>query len=83
MFKQLKALWNIPQQLDAISKRHFADRVLMHDCLQKFDQFMTIARRLDESHPDLRAASDKIGAAAIAKMLAEHAVRAKQQGENF
>ena len=83
MFTQLKRLWKLPQQLDAVSLRHAYDRGMMQKCLYNFEQFMQIARRLDENNPDRRAESDRIGAAAIAKILAEEAVRAKQAGENF
>ena len=82
MLTQLKRLWNLPQQLDAVSQRHAYDRDLMQKCLHNFEQFMLIARRLDELNPLRRAESDRIGAAAIAKMLAEEAARAKQAGEN-
>ena len=77
MFTQLKRLWNLPQQLDAVSQRHAYDRGMTQKCLHNFEQFMQIARRLDESNPD------RIGAAALARILAEEAARAKQAGENF
>ncbi len=83
MFTQLKRLWNLPQQLDAVSQRHAYDRGMTQKCLHNFEQFMQIARRLDENNPDRRAESDRIGAAAIARILAEEAARAKQAGENF
>ena len=83
MFTQLKRLWNLPQQLDAISVRHAHDRGLTQKCLHNFERFMQIASHLDENNPHHRAESDRSGAAAIAKILADEAVRAKQAGENF
>ena len=80
MLKRLKDLWNLPTQLAELSTRIERTYSQTHDCLYKFNQFMLIAQRLDELNPDRRAESDRIGAAAIAKMLAEDAARHKQEG---
>ena len=89
MLKNLENLWNLPRQLDQISfqlgclgKHLYQTNSLTEECLRDFQQFMAIARRLDEANPDRRAESDRIGAAAIAKMLAEDAVRRKQEGRS-
>ena len=82
MLKHLKDLWNLPTQLGQISSQLDHLRTEALDCLYKFDLFMATAHRLDELNPDRRDESDRIGAAAIAKMLAEDAVRRKQEGRS-
>ena len=82
MLRNLRALWNIPARLERLSDEIHRTACGIQECLYNFNQFMAIARRLDEANPDRRAESDRIGAAAIAKMLAEDAVRRKQEGRS-
>ena len=82
MLKHLKDLWNLSIQLAELSTKIERTNRTTHDCLYKFDQFMLIARRLDEANPDRRDESDRVGAAALAKMLADDEVRRKQEGRS-
>ena len=82
MLRNLRALWNIPARLERLSNEIHSTDCAIQECLYNFSQFMATARRLDEANPDRRAESDRIGAAALAKMLAEDAVRRKQEGRS-